>query len=90
MILLSDYADSEVYYCGDEDDGHAKKNKWLKTWLPSDTEEEEDDKEWFWFDKNGKLYRADADAKSASNAQKYKLEEGNLVYDGAAEEQKVN
>ena len=90
MILLKDYADSEVYYCGDEDDGHAKKNKWLKTWLPSDTEEEEDDKEWFWFDKNGKLYRADADAKSASNAQKYKLEEGNLVYDGAAEEQKVN
>ena len=90
MILLSDYADSEVYYCGDEDDGHAKKNKWMKTWLPSDTNEEEDDKEWFWFDKNGKLYRADADAKSASNAQKYKLEEGNLVYDGAAEEQKVN
>ena len=42
MILLSEYADSEVYYCGDEDDGHAKKNKWLKTWLPSDTEEEED------------------------------------------------
>ena len=37
MILLSEYADSEVYYCGDEDDGHAKKNKWLKTWLPSDT-----------------------------------------------------
>ena len=33
----------------------------LKTWLPKDTEEEEDDKEWFWFDKNGKLYRADMD-----------------------------
>ena len=81
---------NDVYYCGDEDDGHAKKNKWMKTWLPNDTNEEEDDKEWFWFDKNGKLYRADADAKSASNAQKYKLEEGNLVYDGAAEEQKVN
>ena len=25
----SDYTD--VYYCGDEDDGHAKKNKWTKT-----------------------------------------------------------
>ena len=23
--------DLEVYYCGDEDDGHAKKNKWTKT-----------------------------------------------------------
>ena len=90
ITLLSKYPNSEVYYCGDEDDGHAKKNKWLKTWLPDDTNEEEDDKEWFWFDKNGNLYRADADAKSASNAQKYKLEEGNLVYDGAAEKQKVN
>ena len=49
-------AESDVYYCGDEDGGHAKKNKWLKTWLPYDTNEEEDDKEWFWFDKEGKLF----------------------------------
>ena len=69
MILLSESMQTaKFYYCGDEDDGHAKKNKWLKTWLPSDTEEEEDDKEWFWFDKNGKLYRAsgsDATVKSS-------------------------
>ena len=93
MILLSEYADSEVYYCGDEDDGHAKKNKWLKTWLPSDTEEEEDDKEWFWFDKNGKLYRASG-SDATVKAQKYKLEEGDLVYDGGSitgvEKKKVN
>ena len=93
MILLSEYADSEVYYCGDEDDGHAKKNKWLKTWLPSDTEEEEDDKEWFWFDKNGKLYRASG-SDATVKAQKYKLEEGDLVYDGdsitGVEKKKVN
>ena len=93
MILLSEYADSEVYYCGDEDDGHAKKNKWLKTWLPSDTEEEEDDKEWFWFDKNGKLYRASG-SDATVQAQKYKLEEGDLVYDGGSitgvEKKKVN
>ena len=37
-------AEKAVYYCDDEDDGHAKKNKWVKTWLPSDTNEEEDDK----------------------------------------------
>ena len=79
MILLSEYADSEVYYCGDEDDGHAKKNKWMKTWLPNDTNEEEDDKEWFWFDKNGKLYRASES--DAIDARKYKLEEGKLVKD---------
>ena len=41
--------DGDVYCCGDEDDGHAKKNKWVRTWLPDDTKEEEDDKEWFWF-----------------------------------------
>ena len=85
MILLSDYADSEVYYCGDEDDGHAKKNKWLKTWLPSDTEEEEDDKEWFWFDKEGKVFRASETKKNsvetAANAEKYKLDEGTLTPD---------
>ena len=96
MILLSDYKDSEVYYCGDEDDGHAKKNKWLKTWLPSDTEEEEDDKEWFWFDKEGKLFRANtaiASAESASNAEKYKFEEGTLFMDktvGRIAKKKVN
>ena len=77
MILLSDYADSEVYYCGDEDDGHAKKNKWLKTWLPDDTEEEEDDKSWFWFDKNGKLYRTNMDVlATASNAYEYEFKDG--------------
>ena len=73
-------AKGDVYYCGDEDDGHAKKNKWLKTWLPDDTEEEEDDKSWFWFDKNGKLYRTGITS-TASNATKYKLDEGKLVVD---------
>ena len=29
----------------------------MKTWLPDNTDEEEDDKEWFWFDKDGKLFR---------------------------------
>ena len=70
-------AEGDVYYCGDEDDGHAKKNKWMKTWLPDDTDEEEDDKSWFWFDKNGKLYRPE----TGSDAVKYKLEEGKLIVD---------
>ena len=69
-----------VYYCGDEDDGHAKKNKWLKTWFPQDTNEEEDDQKWFWFDKNGKLFRTS----TGSDATKYKLDEGKLVVDGSA------
>ena len=76
---------NDVYYCGDEDDGHAKKNKWVKTWLPSDTNEEEDDKEWFWFDKEGKVFRASETKKNsvetAANAEKYKLDEGTLTPD---------
>ena len=92
MITLAEEKDSEVYYCGDEDDGHAKKNKWLKTWLPNDTNEEDDDMKWFWFDKNGKLYRASGS--DAVKAQKYKLEEGKLVYDGSeitgVDKKKVN
>ena len=75
--------DGDVYYCGDEDDGHAKKNKWVKTWLPDNTNEEEDDKEWFWFDKEGKVFRAGVNtaAETAANAEKYKLDEGTLVPD---------
>ena len=83
-VAMSEVGASDVYYCGDEDDGHAKKNKWVKTWLPDDTNEEEDDKEWFWFDKEGKLFRANeniASAESASNAEKYKFEEGLLFKD---------
>ena len=81
-----------VYYCGDEDDGHAKKNKWVKTWLPDNTNEEEDDKEWFWFDKEGKLFRANKEitsAESASNAWKYKLDEGTLVRDADSAVEKI-
>mgnify|MGYP001754048350 FL=1 len=55
--------------------------------------QEEDDKEWFWFDKNGKLYRASG-SDATVKAQKYKLEEGDLVYDGGSitgvEKKKVN
>ena len=78
-------ATKAVYYCGDEDDGHAKKNKWVKTWLPDDTNEEDDDKEWFWFDKEGKLFRASENKKNsvetAADAEKYKLDEGTLTSD---------
>ena len=95
-IAMSEAGASDVYYCGDEDDGHAKKNKWVKTWLPDDTNEEDDDKEWFWFDKEGKLFRANvaiASAESASNAEKYKFEEGVLFSDkevGRIAKKKVN
>ena len=80
---MSAAGNAAVYYCGDEDDGHAKKNKWTKTWPPDNTSEEDDDKEWFWFDKDGVLSRSGENKGSAtaSDAWKYKLDEGTLKKD---------
>ena len=80
---MSAAGNAAVYYCGDEDDGHAKKNKWTKTWLPDNTSEEDNDKEWCWFDKDGVLFRSGENKGSAtaSDAWKYKLDEGTLKKD---------
>ena len=57
---ISQFAD--VYYCPYEEDGdydgHAKKNQWIKTWRPSDYDEEDEDNDkwWYWLQKDGKLY----------------------------------
>ena len=94
---MSAAGNAAVYYCGDEDDGHAKKNKWTKTWLPDNTSEEDNDKEWFWFDKDGKLFRGGEKngSATASDAWKYKLDEGTLKKDanestGVISKKKVN
>lgn len=76
---LSDYKGGDVYFCGDEDDGHAKKNKWFQTWKPSEYDEadEDNDQWWYYIDKNGKVY-----IPSDSNAAvgyKYKLEDASLA-----------
>ena len=42
-MSLKDKKFADVYFCGDEDDGHAKKNKWFKTWRPSEYDAEDDD-----------------------------------------------
>ena len=94
---MSAAGNAAVYYCGDEDDGHAKKNKWTKTWLPDNTSEEDNDKEWCWFDKDGVLFRSGENKGSAtaSDAWKYKLDEGTLKKDanestGVISKKKVN
>ena len=77
---LSDYIGkgSEVYFCGDEDDGHAKKNKWYKTWRPSqyDEADEDNDQWWYWIDKNGKVY-IPSDSNAAEGT-KYSLGDATL------------
>ena len=69
--------DKEVYYCGGEDDGHVKKNKWIKTWRPADTydEDEDVDKYWYWIEKDGQVFVPEtADA----TATKFKLADGKM------------
>ena len=56
-----DEAEYAVYYCMyDEDkaDGHIQKNKWRNLWAPQDAyeEDEDEDKFWYWIDKDGKVY----------------------------------
>ena len=58
---LSDSDVDVAYYClYDEDkaDGHVQENKWVKTWRPEDAyeEDEDDDKYWYWLEKDGKVY----------------------------------
>ncbi len=60
-FAVNDKNIADVYYClYDEDkaDGHVQKNKWIKTWRPEDAydEDEDDDKFWYWVEKDGKVY----------------------------------
>ena len=74
---LKSYKAGDVYFCGDEDDGHAKKNKWYKTWRPNqyDAADEDNDEYWYYIDKNGKVYiPSDSDA----TGYKYKLKDAKL------------
>ena len=71
---------ADVYYClYDEDkaDGHVQKNKWIKTWRPEDAydEDEDDDKFWYWIEKDGKVYVPE---NSDADAYKYALGDGAL------------
>ena len=65
-----------VYFCGDSEQGWAKKNTWIKTWNPEDFEDEDadDDQYWYWINKNGKVYIPDA--ASASSASEMNFEDG--------------
>ena len=63
----------EIYFCAE--DGHMRKNKWIKTWNNVDFGEDDDDNDeyWFYLEKSGKLYvPSSADA----TALRYKLVDG--------------
>lgn len=65
---ISDYAEGAVYFCGNSDQGWAKKSKWVKTWKPSEYDEadSDDDQYWYWIAKSGKVYIPTATASNAA------------------------
>ena len=71
---LSDLKE-DVYFCSDEDDGHMKKNKWIKLW-PNQTyglEDDDKDKYWFYIEKNGEIF---IPSESDATVTKYKFMDG--------------
>lgn len=70
---------NDVYFCGGENDGHAKKNKWYKGLSSTDYENEDsdDDKFWYYIQKNGKVYiPVDGSEGNLVSAQTYLLDDG--------------
>ena len=57
-VPLSAYYDTDVYFCGDEMDGHMKRNKWIKLWNNQDygEDDEDNDEYWFYINSNGTFY----------------------------------
>ena len=81
-VPLSEIADrgGEVYYCT-EDDGHVKKNKWIKLWNTEFAYDQDNDEDqyWFYLARNGEVFIPDADdVASAANAHEYSFSEGKL------------
>ena len=65
----------DIYFCCDEDDGHAKKNRWVKEYNSVDygADDSDNEKFWFYFDKNGKAFVPAAD--ESTSAQTWILED---------------
>ena len=69
------------YYCSGADDGHVKKDRWIKTWRPADTYEEDEDvsQYWYWIESDGKIYVPSTSDAEKVAAEKWQLEDGELV-----------
>ena len=83
VIRNNDGAGEEYayYYCSAPDDGHVKKDRWLKTWRPADTYEEDEDvsQYWYWIESDGKVYVPSTSDADKVAAEKWELEDGELI-----------
>lgn len=59
-------AGAEVYFCGDAEDGHVKKNRWIKEWdsVNYGFQDDDIDTHWFYITKSGKVYVPDTSTDS--------------------------
>ena len=78
------------YYCSGEDDGHMKKDKWVKLWrnTEADDEDYDNDQYWFYLEKDGSVLLPEV----ADAASKVKFNDGNLSVgdDRTFESHKIN
>ena len=60
-VPLGEYAGGTVHFC-DEEDGHMKKNKWIKVWnnIEFGAEDDDNDKYWFYINSSGSVYIPEA------------------------------
>ena len=67
---LSAYNDTDVYFCGEADDGHMKKDKWIKIWSNEEYGEDDDDNDeyWYYINSSGKVYIPDEVDSTATNS----------------------
>jgi len=70
-----------VYFCGDAEDGHAKKNTWIKEWKNTQyyAADEDNSTKWFWIAKDGQVFVPTTASASAAAVTPYSFEEGALV-----------
>ena len=87
--VLKDIDADEIHFCGDEDDGHMKKGKWVKAYSNTQYGEDDDDndKYWFWINKSGDVYIPDDSKETGIRATRYKLDDGEAdTFDAQFEE----
>lgn len=85
---LSEYKDTEVYFCGGEDDGHVKTDCWIKAYNNMEYGEDDDDNDQFWFyiNSSGKVYIPDGTAYITAERQDFDDGEGDTLADRFSED----
>lgn len=69
--LGTDAQYKDIFFCGDENEGWVKKNRWVETYAPVDfvdADADIDDTYWYWISKEGYVFIPSAEKATAANA----------------------